>query len=221
MNGQSDRRGRGADRVLVVAASVACLCLLVGCGSQMKAAPDASSLSGIVRHPAPVVGRASLPDAARAGALIRLRAAPGGLLLVYFGYTFCPDVCPTTLADLRAALGGLSAEERRRVRVAMITVDPRRDTPKVFTRYLHSFFRQGLPLRTSDQRLLARVARAFGAAYQVGRRKDGTVEVVHTAFVYAVDHQGRVRVQWSYGTKPVLYRKDIRLLLDDGTSAAG
>jgi protein SCO1/2 len=167
-----------------------------------------------VRDPAPVVDEATLPDASHGGTPFRFRAGSHGLLLVFFGYTLCPDVCPTTMADLRIALGGLPAAERRDVQLAMITVDPRRDTPSVLTHYVHVFFPRGLALRTAEPKLLARVAKTFGAAYRVTTEKDGTVDVLHTPFVYAVDDTGRLRMQWPSGTPPVAYRKDIRLLLE-------
>jgi protein SCO1/2 len=175
--------------------------------------PQPAPLSGIVRDPAPVVDKATLPDASHGGTPFRFRAGSHGLLLVFFGYTFCPDVCPTTMSDLRIALDGLRAAQRRTVQLAMITVDPRRDTPAVLTHYVHAFFPRGLALRTADPKLLAQVAKTFGAAYRVTRAKNGSVDVMHTAFVYAVDDTGRLRVQWSFRTRPTAYRKDIRLLL--------
>ena len=104
------------------------------------------------------------------------------------------------MSDLRVALGGLPAAQRRNVQLAMITVDPRRDTPAVLTHYVHAFFPRGLALRTADPKLLAQVAKTFGAAYRVTTEKDGSVDVLHTPFVYAVDDTGRLRVQWSFGT---------------------
>jgi protein SCO1 len=198
----------------LVAAFLLAIMVPAGCGSQVEK-PRSATLSGIVRDPTPVVDTATLPDVSNGGTASRFRADPGGLLLVYFGYTLCPDVCPTTMSDLRIALGGLPAAQRKTVRPAMITVDPRRDTPAVLTHYVHAFFPRGLALRTADPRLLARVAKTFGAAYRVTKEKDGSVDVMHTAFVYAVDDTGHLRVQWSFGTRPATYRKDIRLLLEE------
>ena len=128
-----------------------------------SATPEPSPLSGIVQEPNPVVDRETLPDVSHGSTPFSFRAAPNGLLLVYFGYTQCPDVCPTTMSDVRVALGGLPAAQRRNVQMAMITIDPRRDTPAVLTRYVHAFFPRGLALRTADPKLLADVAKAFGA----------------------------------------------------------
>ena len=151
------------------------------------ATPESSPLSGIVQEPNPVVDGETLPDVSHGSTPFSFRATPSGLLLVYFGYTQCPDVCPTTMSDVRVALGGLPAAQRRNVQMAMITIDPRRDTPAVLTRYVHAFFPRGLALRTADPKLLADVAKTFGAAYRVTKTKDGGFDVMHTAFVYAVD----------------------------------
>ena len=188
------------------------LLAVAGCGSRTST-PAAQPLSGVVRDPAPAVDTITLPDASDHGRPLPLRAAAGGVLLVYFGYTRCPDVCPTTMADIRVALAGLLTSERNRVHVAMITVDPRRDTPAVLARYVHVFFPRGSALRTTDPKRLARVAKEFGAAYHVTRKKDGTIDVLHTTYVYAVDDTGHLRVQWGYGTRPTTYRNDIHLLL--------
>jgi protein SCO1/2 len=183
---------------------------LPACGSS---GPEPAALSGIVRDPAPEVGGLALPDVSRGSERVPLRAKAGGLMLVYFGYTQCPDVCPTTMADVREALAGLGSD-RSKVDVAMVTVDPGRDTRRVLTDYVRAFFPEGHAFRTANPKLLARVAKAFGAGYQVGRARDGTVEVAHTAFVYAVDDVGRIRVQWGFGTPSRAIRRDVRALLD-------
>jgi protein SCO1/2 len=198
-------------RLVLLGLGLTTLVLLAGCGGDGAAVEYA----GMVREPAPVVDAAALPDAASSGRPLPFRAAEDGLLLVYFGYTQCPDVCPTTMGDVRTALDELDPGQRRRVQVAMVTVDPDRDTDAVLTRYVHAFFRNGHALRTADAALLARVAREFGAGYDVTKAKDGTVEVAHTAHTYAVDDEGRLRVQWAFGTSPADYLADIRTLLDD------
>ncbi len=172
------------------------------------------SYAGIVRDPAPVVDGEPLPDAARGGEAFPFRADPGGLLVAYFGYMHCPDVCPTTMADLRGALGELPAGDAGRVRVAMVTVDPDRDTGEALTRYVHTFFPAGHALRTADAGLLRRVADRFGATYGVTTAADGRIEVSHTAFLYAVDSGGRLLLQWPFRTEPKVLSDDLRALLD-------
>jgi len=140
------------------------------------------------------------------------RAEPGRLLVVYFGYTSCPDVCPTTLSDLRKALSALG-EDARRVDVAFVSVDPSRDSAAVLVPYLQYFARSGHALRPHTQAELAQAERAFGATSSVDTRDDGTVEVMHSALTSVVDASGRVRVVWDFGTKPESMTRDLKLLL--------
>ena len=174
---------------------------------------DPPGYAGAVRDPAPAVDAEPLPDVARSGEPSTLRAEAGGVLLVYFGYTYCPDVCPLTMSDVKAALRNLDTDERARVRVAMITVDPDRDTADVLTRYVHAFVPDGIALRSEDTALVERVAGRFGASFSVERNAEGEIEVSHTAFVYAVDSQGLLRLQWPFGTRPETFRDDLRTLM--------
>lgn len=208
-------RGRRATRLLARAAVASCAVLLAlaatvtGCGGR----EPTTSLKGFTRTPAPQVGGLNLPDVAAAGAPMRLRAARGGLLLLYFGYTSCPDVCPTTFADVSAALAQLPAGRRKAVTVALVTVDPARDTPKVLGRYMRHFFSDWHALRTTDRRKLRTVERAFGASHKAERaRADGTYAVSHTALLYAIDEHGAVRVEWPFGTTAADIAADLRTL---------
>lgn len=145
-------------------------------------------------------------------------------MLVFFGYTFCPDVCPTTLADLRLALAELTPQERRLVEVAMVTVDPERDTAKVLNQYVGHFFPGDsfAAFRTDDPGRLAQVEDQFKAAHELGKPKaDGSYEVAHTAQVYAVDDRGVVRLEWPFGSGSEAIAADIRLLLEDASPDPG
>jgi len=186
--------------------------MATGCGSA-----GARGLNGATREPPQRVAAISLPDVApgRRGAPLTFRAARSRLMLVYFGYTYCPDVCPTTLADLRNALVQLPKGDRSRVVVAMVTVDPGRDTPAVLNAYLGHFFANWHALRTSSPDALRTAERAFGASHRIGRRNaSGAYEVSHTAEVYAVDSTGTVRVEWPFGMRSAEIAGDLRRLLD-------
>lgn len=196
-------------RRLAGIAAVAAL-LAVGCGDDSPA-----GLTGIVREPAPDVGGVVLPDEANGGSDFATRAEPGRLLLVYFGYTSCPDICPTTLADLRTAVRGLG-DDGDRVDVAIITVDPDRDVPERVADYIHAFFDDGHALRTEDQNQLAAAADKYGAAFEVTTTADGTIEVAHSAFLYVVDSGGRILVQWPFGTLSEDMQKDLEYLFAEG-----
>lgn len=168
--------------------------------------------SGMVRTPAPDVSEVVLPDVTNGGELA-FRAEPGGLLIAYWGYTACPDICPTTMADLRKALRGLD-DLAESVDVAMVTVDPDRDTPEVLTAYVQTFVPEGVAVRTEDADALAAAAEAFGVTYEVTLQDDGWVDVGHTAFLYAIDDDGRIRLTWPFGTDADNIESDMKALLE-------
>lgn len=155
-------------------------------------------LAGYRRDPAPVVGDLSLPDVAADGEEMAIRATPGGILAVYFGYTNCPDFCPTTLSDLRLATRRMDPELAARVGLAMVTVDPNRDLP-VLADYVRSFFDDAHALGTTDPSRLAEIAAPFGAGYQISTGDDGEIEVAHTTSLYAVDDDGEIVLTWQFG----------------------
>jgi len=158
------------------------------------------------------VADVALPDISRGGAPFRMVAPEGHVLVVYFGYTFCPDICPTTLSDLRSALASMGGAADR-VEVAMVTVDPMRDVDDVLQPYLQSFIDTAHPLRTTDQAELDAAGDAFGADFSVIRASDGKIEVSHTAYLYAVDDRGVVRVVWPFGVEPERIAEDLGSVL--------
>ena len=166
--------------------------------------------AGFVREPAPDVSALSLPDTSTDDDLT-LRARPGGLLMMYFGYTNCPDYCPTTMSELKIALR--RAGEPAAVDVAMVTVDPDRDGP-ILADYVGSFFPGGHALVTYDDALLAEVAAPFGASYLVSTDDDGSVEVAHSTALYAVDDTGQLVMTWPFGIDIDEMAADIKDLLD-------
>lgn len=219
-------RPRRAARAPARLAAILALALLVGvgaCGSgdeaggggEEAAAEDDGALRGAVVEPAPEVGDLALPDEAAGGEAFPLVAEEGGLLLVYFGYTSCPDVCPLSMSDVQLARDELlEPEEAERVDLAMITVDPARDTGDVLTQYVQTFVPEGHALRTEDDAALAAVAEPFGASYEVTGSGPDT-EVGHSAALYAVDDEGTVLVQWPFGTAPEDIAHDLQTLLAD------
>jgi protein SCO1 len=136
----------------------------------------------------------------------------GKVVVIFFGFTHCPDVCPTTLAELAAALKKLGGDGDR-VQVLLVTVDPERDTPQILSQYVAAFDPRFLALRgTSDE--TARVAKEFKIVYQkvAGARPD-SYTMDHSAGTYIFDTQGRLRVYVSYGQGPEVLAHDIALLL--------
>ncbi|MCB0973909.1 MAG: SCO family protein [Actinobacteria bacterium] len=184
------------------------LVVFSACGG--SSTPVDEQLAGIVRTPYPDVQLVSLPDAD--GVEHNFQAEDDGLLLVYFGYTSCPDVCPTTMSDVSAALG-LMGDKADKVQVAMATVDPGRDTGDILEKYVTAFVPDGIALRTDDATALKTAADAFGASYEVTTTDDGDIEVSHTPYVYVVDDQGQLRDQWNFGTTDDDMAHDMELLL--------
>jgi len=161
------------------------------------------------------VGSLSLPDVSTdPPAELPFRAAPGRVLVVYFGYTNCPDICPTTLGELSAALDVLPAAERDRVSVAFVTADPERDTPDVLVKYLGHFFEGAHPLRTEEPARLEEVAKAF--AVKIEKEipdARGDYAVGHTSALFAVDPSGRAPVMWPTGMEPEELARGLRAML--------
>ena len=136
----------------------------------------------------------------------------GRVVVMFFGFTHCPDVCPATLAELAAAVKKLGTDGDK-VQVLLVTVDPERDTPQVLSRYVSAFNPRFLALRGTAEET-ARVAKEFKIIYQkvAGARPD-SYTMDHSAGTYIFDTQGRLRLYVSYGQGPEVFAHDIALLL--------
>jgi protein SCO1/2 len=187
--------------------------VLTACGGEATYVP-----AGIVRTPAPDVSDLVLPDVTN-GVDLTFQGKPGGVLIVYWGYTACPDICPTTMVEVRKALRDLG-DLADSVDVAMITVDPNRDTPEVLTAYVQTFVADAVAVRTEDDAALAAVAEPFGVVYSVTVQDDGWVDVVHTGFLYAVDDEGLIRLTWPFGIESEDITADLRALLEEDSQNA-
>ena len=192
-----------------VAGLLLAMVALVACGGD-----EPRELAGYRREPAPAVGQFALPDLSDGGSDFPLRADDGGVLVVYFGYTNCPDFCPTTLSDLRLATRRLDDGLASRIDVAMVTVDPDRDLP-VLDDYVASFFDDGHALGTDDPATLAEVAAPFGVSYDVTETSSGEIEVAHTTALYAIDDTGDLVLTWQFGVSIDDLAADLTQLLED------
>jgi protein SCO1/2 len=117
------------------------------------------------------------------------------------------------MSDLRRALSTLEDEERSRVAISMVTIDPARDQGAGFANYVSRFIADGAALRTEDPAALRAAADAFGADYEVATNAEGEVEVSHTGELYAVNDQGQVILQWPFGTGHESLARDLQSLL--------
>jgi protein SCO1/2 len=139
----------------------------------------------------------------------------GKVTLVFFGYTQCPDVCPTTMAELAAVKRALGAKGDR-VQGVFVSVDPERDTPQVLKAYVGNFGADFVGLTGTPEEIAA-AARNFKVFYaKAPGRTEGSYTVDHTAGSYVFDAQGRVRLFVRYGSGAEALRHDLELLLAEG-----
>lgn len=132
------------------------------------------------------------------GAPFTLESQRGKVVLIFFGYTYCPDVCPTTLSKLTSVTHRLG-DDRAKVKTLYITVDPERDTPEVLKADLESFDLDALGL-TGTREAIDRVVQQYGASYEFVPRPESAIKytVNHSTTLYALDAKGRVRAQFPY-----------------------
>lgn len=137
----------------------------------------------------------------------------GKVVVLFFGYTSCPDVCPTGLAVLRDVLAQLGPKAAGRVQVLFISVDPQRDTPAQLAGYMDAFDPGFLGL-TGTPEQIARAAKSFKVIYKVQDDvSSGRYTVDHTAGSFILDPQGRVRLFARYGETAERIAADLRVLL--------
>ena len=136
----------------------------------------------------------------------------GKAVAIFFGYTQCPDVCPTTLATLAEAMKQLGPDADR-VQVLFVTVDPERDTQELLAHYVPAFDKRFVGLY-GDAAATERVAKEFKVLYQKQPgTTPGSYTVDHSAGVYIFDPQGRLRLYASHGQGPEVFAHDLRELL--------
>ncbi len=181
-------------------------------------------LGGVVRDPPRRIEGVRVPAYGSEGARqdFDFRPTSGTFLLVAFGYTSCPDVCPATLVTLRGALAELG-ELSPSVEVAFVTVDPQRDTPEKLRAYLDHFFKGGRYWAVvGEGDSLEDAKSAFGVrAVRQDYPETGDYGFSHTATVYAVDRQGSVVIEWPFGTDSKTIASDLRVLAGKRSSTGG
>lgn len=144
---------------------------------------------------------------------ISLKDMRGKVVLLFFGYTYCPDICPTSLAAVAQALSGLSPSEQRRVQALFVSVDPGRDTPERLAEYA-AFFHPGILGLTGSAAQIAEVAGRYGAAYKAQPPdRDGRYAVDHSAFVYLIGPDGRIAATLAYPVAAPVLQAEIRKTL--------
>lgn len=161
----------------------------------------------------PIAAAAPIELTDQDGRPFSLADLKGNVVVLYFGYTTCPDLCPTTLSDFTAVKAALG-KQADAVRFGLVTVDPERDTPERLQHYLE-FFDPAFIGLTGSAEQISTVEREYGV---IAKRVDfpGTSTgylMDHTSVIYVIDSKGMMRVTFQYGADPNDIADDIRHLL--------
>jgi protein SCO1/2 len=201
---------------LLLALAAAIVLVATACGGNSKS--SSSSMRGDVLDPPIALPASAGPFTSTAGGSTTLgQLQTGKLLLVFFGYTHCPDVCPTTMADVGQALRESNADVRAATEVAFVTSDPVRDTPSVMHEWL-SNFDTGLPNKfvglTAANALIDNTAKKVGVPLEPPvKQKNGTWTVDHGAQLLAFQN-GQAHLLWLSGTTVADYKHDLTQLVE-------
>lgn len=145
----------------------------------------------------------------------QLSAYRGDLVLLFFGYTSCPDVCPTTLAELNLTLADLKPDDAAQIKVVFVTVDPDRDTPQVTQEYVNKF-NPGFIGLSGTEAELAPIWQGFGIYREiVGSQSAAGYVVDHTARVTLIDRDGNLRISFPSDASVEDIVHDLKLMLKD------
>lgn len=194
-----------ARRALLQAGAASAGLALLGCNQAAKPSFKSLDLTG-----AQYAQRFGLPDAD--GRVRTLADFKGELVVVFFGYTQCPDVCPTTLTQLVETKRLLGADGAK-LRGVFITIDPERDTPQLLKSYVSAFDPSFVALRGSADETAA-AAKEFKVFYRkVEGKTPDSYTMDHTAASYVFDTQGRIRLYVRHNTPPADLAADLKQLL--------
>ncbi|MEQ1907617.1 MAG: SCO family protein [Vicinamibacterales bacterium] len=185
---------------------VACTLVMVACTTK----PAADSLPVL-----PMGGDFGLTD--HNNKAFELSSLRGKVVLIFFGYSSCPDACPTTLSKL-ATVSRRLGDDRAQIKTLYVSVDPDRDSPAVLKADLQNFALDAIGL-TGTKADIDKVVNQYGASYEVVPTPDSAAKytVAHTTWVYALDTKGRVRIRFDYDASVDEIVHGIRALLADVT----
>src|SRR6516162_4126816 len=205
----STTRPSGPPRFLLVAAVLAGL-VIIGTGTflvlALRDTPRGATGTALASA---IGGRFQLVD--QNGKTVTDTDLKGKWSLIYFGYTHCPDACPTALNDISIALSELGPK-RDAVRPVFITVDPERDTPETLKAYVTSFDAPILALTgTADQ--VATAAKGYRVYYAKHPEAGGDYSMDHSSVIYVMDPQGRFTASFTHESSPEQIAERLKKLL--------
>lgn len=166
--------------------------------------------------------RGFLPDlrftlVAAGGKTVTEEDFKGKTVMMFFGYASCPDICPTTMAQLAQVMQELN-QDASKVRILFISVDPHRDTPKILQAYVDAFDSNAIGL-TGSEKQIADVARRYRVAYQIEKpsaSNPDNYEVAHSRGVYIFDAEGHARYLAADTESVEVLTAGVKTLLDQG-----
>ncbi len=194
-------------------AGVMCGVMIALNAGHLIAAEDAAESTQILpRNPSPLGGDFTLQSKQGPVSTASFR---GKLILLYFGYTKCPDICPTSFAIMAQALNELDREELAKVVGLFVSVDPARDDVNALAQYV-SYFHPNFIGVTGTPEAVAEAAKKYGAHYRYTDVDDSAMGYIvdHSAAIYLVDRQGELRFAFPHDTPPETLLGAIRLLLE-------
>jgi protein SCO1/2 len=199
--------------VLLVATALLVYLTSIAPGGRPGAITEADNSANVLpEHGTPIDPPRPLSDftlPSQDGTPLSLNMLRGKYVLLFFGYTHCPDVCPTTLADfvqVKRALGVAASQ----VQFVFISVDGERDTPPVLARFIQNFDASFIGLQ-GDDTTLSRIGKEYGLYYKK-EKVAGTSEpylVTHSSSAYLLDRQGQLRMVYGFGMPPKVIVEDI------------
>lgn len=190
---------RGLQRGILIVAIIVVVGFLGFLGLQWFG-PKGEDGESVASGPVQIGGSFTLTD--QDGKTVSDKDFAGKLMLVYFGFTNCPDICPTGLQTIAIAMDELGAAGAK-VQPILITVDPERDTPPVMKEYVQAFHERLIGLTGTPEQIAA-VARAYRVYYQKVQLKDSSLgySVDHSGFIYLMDGQGRYLAHFRHDATP-------------------
>jgi protein SCO1 len=193
----------------IQALSLGIVLVLAGCGAEPPVSFKGSDITGAA------FGRA-LNLADHNGRRVTLDTFKGQLVVLFFGYTHCPDVCPTTLSDMAQAMKLMTPEEAGRIQVLFVSVDPERDTPEILKAYVPYFHERFLGLHGTPEEV-ATAAKEFRTMYRKHVEPGASSYLVdHSAGSYVLDGEGRLRLYFPFAHPPQDIAHDLKLLMSTG-----
>ncbi len=195
--------------------AIALLALVAACAPPGRAPAEDTTAQEL--PVLPIGGDVSLTN--QDGEPFSLSSLRGKVVLIFFGYTMCPDACPTTLSKLSTAYSRLTEDERSHVKAVYISIDPERDTPQVMKEHLAYFGVDAIGL-TGTVEQVSDVARRFGAHFEKSQEQTAAGYLMsHTVSIFGLDAKGQTRLLIDYEASVDLVVRNIRQLLNADQSA--